>query len=189
MGCVGFLLGFNIGMMWACFHICGMSLLRHDLLRMSVNAFNARGPKCLRCMLEILSGPVACEFLRDLIVLVVSSVVNGGFDLSSCIFLFSLSIFLFCFCVGSWLIFEKCLIRMLQCCLGVEGWFLVVIKASWVEAGFLRAFWRFFISLNRWDELVLWLMFSTVLCHFFVRSVLVRSVMVLFRFCMDVIIS
>ena len=55
----------------------------------------------------MLSGPVACEFLRDLIIVVVSSVVNGVLALSNRIFLVSRSIFLFCFSVGSWLILEK----------------------------------------------------------------------------------
>ena len=56
----------------------GMSLCDQDLLNVSVRAAMAFGPRCFRCMLEMLSGPVALEFFSDLMVSATSSVVNGG---------------------------------------------------------------------------------------------------------------
>ena len=38
----------------------------------------AVGPRCFRCRFEILSGPSALEFLRDLMASDVARVVNGG---------------------------------------------------------------------------------------------------------------
>ncbi len=61
--------------------------------------------KCLRCMLEIWSGPVDGEFLSFLIVWLVSSVWKAGGKLVS-IFVrrFLRPVVLFCLVVGLWLI-------------------------------------------------------------------------------------
>ena len=83
-----------------------MSLCDQDLLNVSVRAAMAFGPRCFRCMLEMLSGPVALEFFSDLMVSATSSVVNGGGVFSSFIFLRFLRVRLFCCVVGLWLIFE-----------------------------------------------------------------------------------
>lgn len=62
---------------------------------MLVSAEMARGPRCLRWMLETWSGPSAFEFLRFFIILRTASVVNGGgWDESIFIFLSFLVIFL-----------------------------------------------------------------------------------------------
>ena len=43
-----------------------------------MRAFIAFCPRCFRCMLEILSRPVAFDFFRDLIAFAVPSLVKGG---------------------------------------------------------------------------------------------------------------
>ena len=64
---LGGLLGFNIGMMVAVFQDAGIWLLLHDKLNISVSMSIAVGPRCLRCMFDISSGPVDLEFLAFLI--------------------------------------------------------------------------------------------------------------------------
>ena len=63
-GCFGYLFGLSIGIMLACFQNGGIILCVHARFRMLVNVWMAVGPRCLRCKLEILSGPSALEFLR-----------------------------------------------------------------------------------------------------------------------------
>ena len=64
------------------------------------------GPKCFRWRFDILSGPVAFEFLRDLMIFITSKGAKGLFSVGSarilCMFLI---IFLFWLEVGLWLIF------------------------------------------------------------------------------------
>lgn len=51
------LLGFSMGIILAVFQSCGMVLVFIALLYRSVSAEMAMGPKCLMCVLEMLSGP------------------------------------------------------------------------------------------------------------------------------------
>jgi hypothetical protein len=59
------------------------------------------GPRCLRCMLEMLSGPVACECLQFLMISAVCAVVNGLSVASSGNLCFRLYMRLSC-SVGLW---------------------------------------------------------------------------------------
>jgi len=52
-----------MGMMWACLQDEGKSLYLQDELNMAVRAAMPCLPRCLRCMFETPSGPVAEEFL------------------------------------------------------------------------------------------------------------------------------
>ena len=56
-GSEGGLLGLRIGIMWAFFQIEGISELFRDLLKSLVTARVAVGPRCLRWVFVIESGP------------------------------------------------------------------------------------------------------------------------------------
>lgn len=77
-GCLGSLFGLSMGIIMACFQKGGIMLCVHEWMSMSVSFWMATGPRCFRCKFEILSGPSALEFLRDLIASEVSLVVKGG---------------------------------------------------------------------------------------------------------------
>ena len=73
---------------------------------MSVKRVIAVFPRCLMWMFEMLSGPVAGEFLIVLIVCVKSSIEKVVWGFVSSLVFFSLRlIFLFDLCVGCWLVF------------------------------------------------------------------------------------
>ena len=67
-GSVGGLFGFKMGTILAVFHMWGMLLCCMEWLKMSVRVLMACGPRCLRCLLDMPSGPVAGEFLVRLMV-------------------------------------------------------------------------------------------------------------------------
>lgn len=90
-GCVGDLLGFRMGMILAIFQEFGIWLYVMDLLNMSVRDLIACGPKCLRCLYEMLSGPVAGEFLVERMEEMVWYAVKGG--------AMSVSSFMWCSCL------------------------------------------------------------------------------------------
>ena len=73
---MGDLLGLRIGRMLAVFHRWGMLLCRIDWLNMSVRILIACGPRCLRCMLDMPSGPTAGEFFVALMASIVLAGVN-----------------------------------------------------------------------------------------------------------------
>ena len=107
-GCFGSLFGLSIGMMMACFQKGGIVLCVHAWLSISVNVWMAVWPRCLRCKLEILSGPSALEFLRDFIATDMPCVEKeGGARVSIFCFLRFLMIFLLFLWVGLKLILEK----------------------------------------------------------------------------------
>lgn len=60
------LLGLGRGMTVAFFHICGMQFVLSALLIVWERSVVALGPMCLRCSVEMLSGPSAGEFLACL---------------------------------------------------------------------------------------------------------------------------
>lgn len=74
---VASLFGFGIGMVMAFFQICGMRFVCIDLLMVFVRNCMAMGPRCLRCIIDMLSGPIAGEFLACLIAVVTCWVENG----------------------------------------------------------------------------------------------------------------
>ena len=55
---------------------------------MLVSVVQPRSPKCFKCMLDMLSGPMALEFLVYFMTLLVSSVVSSitvGSSVNSCL--------------------------------------------------------------------------------------------------------
>ena len=93
-----------------------------DLLKMAVKYVIVWMDRCFRWIFDILSGPVAGEFL---IVLMVFCVFVGVMTLKLFWLLRSffsfLIIFLFCGWVGKLLCLAKCVASRLMCCLGVNG--------------------------------------------------------------------
>ena len=106
MGLSGSLLGLILGIMFADFHVWGIWFSERDLLYMSVRRDIAMVPKCLMWMFEMLSGPVAGEFLIVFMVRVVSSVEKVVWEFVFSLVFFRLRlIFLFVLCVCCWLVF------------------------------------------------------------------------------------
>lgn len=87
------------------------------------------GPRCLRCMLLILSIPVAEEFLSFLIMSFVWLLVKGNMSGSVGNLFLRLMVFLSFLCGCKWLIFEKWFISMFACCF-FEGMVSVVVMAA-----------------------------------------------------------
>ena len=50
--------GLGIGMILASFQICGIMFRFRDRLKRSVKNWMAKGPRCFRCLIFMLSGPV-----------------------------------------------------------------------------------------------------------------------------------
>ena len=61
-----------MGMMFACFHICGMMFLLRARLNVSVRNCMAVGPRCFRWWMFMLSGPRELLFLLFRMALMVS---------------------------------------------------------------------------------------------------------------------
>ena len=59
----GSLLGLRMGMMFANFHMCGMVFVFSARVNVCVRYRSASGPRCFRCRMLILSGPVELLFL------------------------------------------------------------------------------------------------------------------------------
>ena len=72
------LLGFGMGMMSALRQREGKEFVSHDVLKMSVQAWIALGPRCFRWMFVMRSGPAALELDKDLIVRDTAAVEKGG---------------------------------------------------------------------------------------------------------------
>lgn len=73
--CVLSLLGFGMGTVFAVFHIVGMLFVISDMLYMCVISVIALGPRCFRCLIFVLSGPVELLFLECLMAFLVCSSV------------------------------------------------------------------------------------------------------------------
>ena len=58
----GSLLGLGMGMILASFQICGMTFVLIDKLKMWVRNCMASGPRCFKCLMFMLSGPVELLF-------------------------------------------------------------------------------------------------------------------------------
>lgn len=69
------LFGLCIGMTLACFHLLGMVFVFMILLYMFVRYVSALGPRCLRCCMFMLSGPVDLFVLESFIAVCVCCVV------------------------------------------------------------------------------------------------------------------
>lgn len=57
------LFGLRMGMMVDCFHMLGMTQVVSEMLKSLLINVWAPGPRCLRCVVVMLSGPGAVEFL------------------------------------------------------------------------------------------------------------------------------
>ena len=57
------LLGFEMGIILASFHMCSIMLVLRAVLNMLVRNANPRGPMCFRCLMFNLSGPCKLLFL------------------------------------------------------------------------------------------------------------------------------
>ena len=93
----GSLLGLGIGMIFASFHVCGIMFVLRILLYMLVRNVIAVGPRCFRCLMFMLSGPVELLFLADLIAFMVSCsvivmVVVGSLLMALLVFLLFMSV-------------------------------------------------------------------------------------------------
>ena len=93
----GSLFGFGMGIILASFHVCGMLFVLSAVLYMCVSSVSAEFPKCLRCFMFMLSGPVELLFLELTIACLVSSSVMFMCVLLKCFIYLSMS--LFCLCV------------------------------------------------------------------------------------------
>ena len=62
----GSLFGFSIGTILASFQIWGIILLFRDFVSNCLRYSLAKGPRCLRCFMLMLSGPVELLFFADL---------------------------------------------------------------------------------------------------------------------------
>ena len=60
------LLGLGIGITFASFQVCGIVFVLSAMLKMFVRNVSAKVPKCLRCLMFMLSGPVELLFLECL---------------------------------------------------------------------------------------------------------------------------
>ena len=106
-----------MGTIFASFHISGIVLELRDLLNILQRYSRAMGPKCFRCFMLMLSGPVELLFLDVLIAEITCSVVISiGVDFS---FLVSLSVFLFSFLVVYFIGLVNCLLKTVAICCGV----------------------------------------------------------------------
>ena len=77
-GSVGGFLGFRMGTILPNFQMCGIMLFVMEWLKMSVRTLMACVPRCLRCLLEMPSGPVEEVFLEVRMAAIVLSGVNWG---------------------------------------------------------------------------------------------------------------
>lgn len=80
--------GLGMGMIFASFHMVGMVLVLSEVLKMFVRNVIAWWPRCFRCFMLMLSGPVELLFRAFWMALSVSTVVIGvGVVWSFCVFL------------------------------------------------------------------------------------------------------
>ena len=106
-----------MGTIFASFHISGIELELRDSLNILQRYSMAMGPRCCRCSMFILSGPVELLLLDALIAEITCSVVMSmRVDFS---FLMSLSVFLFSFLVVYFIGLVNCLLKAVAICFGV----------------------------------------------------------------------
>ena len=105
----GSLLGLGIGMIFASFQIWGMMLLFRERLYIVVRYWMAIGPRCFRCFMFILSGPVELLFLAALsAVIVCSGVMVMGVEERCLIFLMSFLLLVLVVCL---IMFVNCFVN------------------------------------------------------------------------------
>ena len=113
-----FLLGFGMGIILATFHMCGMVFVFSEMLNICVRRVIALGPRCFKCLMLMLSGPVELLF-RDCFIAccVCSSVMGMCVDLSRDVFL----------SIVRWFLCVECLIMLVNCLLKCSVFCLLVV--------------------------------------------------------------
>lgn len=136
MPCVLSLLGFSMGIIFAVFHMFGMLFVLSVVLYRCVISVIALGPRCFKCLMFMLSGPVELLFLECLMACLVCSSVICMCSVGS---LFVLrSIILFILCVRCFMVLVNCLLKCSALCLLVLAILLLnVIVVLGVLDGFL----------------------------------------------------
>ena len=85
---VGCLFGFNSVMILPIFQRCDICQCCYEKLAMFVSVVVPWGPRCFKCMFDMLSGPMADEFLvyfmTHLVCSVVASIIVGS-SVNSCL--------------------------------------------------------------------------------------------------------
>ena len=114
---LGSLFGLGIGIILASFQMCGIMLLFKAFISSNLKYSMASGPKCLRCFMFMLSGPVELLFLAEFIAcLTCSVVISVCADSSLCVFL---SMILLCLLVEYFVELINCLLKAVAICLFV----------------------------------------------------------------------
>ena len=129
------LLGLGIEIILAIFHVWGIVFVLSERLNIDVRYDSAVSPRCLRCLMFMLSGPVELLFLACLIASEVCSIaICMGVDFS---LLVNLSIILYVLCVVCLMWFVNCLLKFSAFCLSVIAVLLsMVIEMFGVCGGF-----------------------------------------------------
>ena len=132
----GSLFGLGIGMILASFRICGMSFVFRDMLKKYVRYFMATGPRCFRCLILILSGPVELLFgALDIASDTWAGVMRMVGDVIDFVCLF---VFLFVVLIACFIVFTNCLLKAVAfCCAVMAGMLLKVVMLFGGEWGFL----------------------------------------------------
>ena len=73
---MGGFLGLRMGTILPNFQMCGIMMCEMEWLKMSVRTLMACVPRCLRCLLDMPSGPVEEVFLEDRMAAAVLAGVN-----------------------------------------------------------------------------------------------------------------
>ena len=128
--------GLGMGITFASFHELGMMFLLSVMLKSSVRYVTARGPRCFRCLMFMLSGPVELLFLDCLMASSVCAVVICIWVVGS--LFVCLSIFLLFGSVLCLMTFVNCLLNSAAFCLFVMAVvFLKVMVVLGFGLGFL----------------------------------------------------
>jgi len=108
------LFGLGMGIILATFQMFGIVLVFRAVLKMCVRSVMASGPKCLRCLMLMSSGPVELLFGECFIAVVICSfvIVMG----SVCSLRICLSILLFRLYVVCVMLFANCLLNEVAFC-------------------------------------------------------------------------
>ena len=145
--------GLGIGIILAIFHVCGIVFVLRGRLKIAVRYVSAVTPRCLKCLIFVLSGPVELLFSACFIPSEVCSIVICmGVDFS---LLVNLSMILYLRCVVCFTWFVHCLLKCSAFCFSVVAVLLSkVIAMLGVCGGFLCA--RPFKVFQSVWEFVLW---------------------------------
>ena len=115
--------GLRIGMMFACFQICGILFVLSDMLYSCVRYVSVSEERCFKCCMHMLSGPDVFLFLDVRIAYLISAVVSRSSGV--CNFSICLSIFRFVLRVLCGVAFMNCLFNACAICLCL--WYVLLV--------------------------------------------------------------